>query len=346
MFTINPGFMLSKNISLKDYNTFRLDYKSEFFFSVSSEEEAVKVILKTGSRNKPVLILGGGSNLLFTADFKGTIIHPEISGILIEETRPDYVIVSAGAGVGWDSFAEWSVENGFGGIENLSLIPGTVGAAPVQNIGAYGVEVKDTIEKVRAVSVENGSVREFGNSECLFGYRSSIFKTDLKGKYLITRVYFKLASHPTLNLSYGSLANEVSRLGSATLKNVRDSVISIRRNKLPDPDIIGNAGSFFKNPVVDMSTAEALRKRYPRIPCHAEPSGGIKLAAGWLIEQCGWKGKKSGNTGVYDKQALVIVNYGDAGGPEIFDFSEEIRKSVWYRFEVELEREVEVIGPI
>ena len=189
-------------------------------------------------------------------------------------------------------------------------------------------------------------MREFGNYECLFGYRSSIFKTDLKGKYLITRVYFRLASQSISNLNYGSLANEVSRLGGATLKNVRDAVINIRRNKLPDPEIIGNAGSFFKNPVVDMSTAEALRKRYPQMPCYADPSGGIKLAAGWLIEQCGWKGKRSGNAGVYDKQALVIVNYGDASGPEIFDLSEEIRKSVWYRFEVELEREVEVIGSI
>ena len=180
----------------------------------------------------------------------------------------------------------------------------------------------------------------------MFGYRSSIFKADLKGRYLITRVYFKLASNPSLNLNYGSLANEVSKLGGATLKNVRDSVINIRRNKLPDPEIIGNAGSFFKNPVVDLTTAELLRKRYPQIPCYKDASGGIKLAAGWLIEQCGWKGKKSGNTGVYDKQALVIVNYGDASGPEIFNFSEEIRKSVWYRFEVELEREVEVVGPI
>jgi UDP-N-acetylmuramate dehydrogenase len=338
--------MLSKNVSLKNYNTFSLNYRSEIFYSVSSEKEAIKLILEAASPQNPILILGGGSNLLFTADFKGTIIHPEISGINIEETHPDYVIVSAGAGVVWDSFAEWTVANGFGGIENLSLIPGTVGAAPVQNIGAYGVEVKDTIEKVRAVSVEDASVKEFENTECMFGYRSSIFKTDLKGKYLITRVYFKLASNPSLNLNYGSLANEVSKLGGATLKNVRDSVINIRRNKLPDPEIIGNAGSFFKNPVVDLSTAESLRKRYPQMPCYKDASGGIKLAAGWLIEQCGWKGKRSGNTGVYDKQALVIVNYGDASGTEILNFSEEIRKSVWYRFEVELEREVEVIGSI
>lgn len=221
-----------------------------------------------------------------------------------------------------------------------------MGAAPIQNIGAYGTEVKDTIEKVQAVSLENSSLREFHRHEFRFGYRSSIFKTDLKGKYLITKVYFKLSTNPVLNLVYGSLSEEVSKLGGATLKNVRNAVINIRRSKLPDPAIIGNAGSFFKNPVVDMSTAEALRKRYPEMPCYVDSAGGIKLAAGWLIEQCGWKGKRSGDAGVHDKQALVIVNYGGASGREIYDLSEEIRKSVWYRFEVELEREVEVVGTI
>jgi UDP-N-acetylmuramate dehydrogenase len=338
--------MLPKNVSLKNYNTFRLNYKSEFFVTVKSESEAIKVILQTAAGVKPILILGAGSNLLFTDNYKGTIIHPEINGINIEEKNPDHVIVSAGAGVDWDSFVEWTVENGFGGIENLSLIPGTVGAAPVQNVGAYGVEVKDTIDKVRAVSIDNGSVREFYKNECLFGYRSSIFKTDLKGKYLVTMVYFKLTTRPSLNLIYGSLADEVVKLGGATLKNVRNAVINIRRSKLPDPEVIGNAGSFFKNPVVDITTAETLRKRYPQMPCYEDTSGGIKLAAGWLIEQCGWKGIRVGDVGVYDKQALVIVNYGGASGREILSFSEEIRKSVWYRFKVELEREVEVIGSI
>jgi UDP-N-acetylmuramate dehydrogenase len=345
-FTNKSGHMLPNPVSLKSYNTFRLNYKSDFFISVKSESEAIKVISRIGSVVRPILILGGGSNMLFTDDYKGTIIHPEIKGITIEETNQDYVIVSAGAGEEWDLFAEWTVENNFGGIENLSLIPGTVGAAPVQNIGAYGVEVKDTIEKVRAVSLENASVREFRKDECLFGYRSSIFKNDLKGKYLVTRVYFRLSTRPSLNLLYESLADEITKLGGATLKNARKAVINIRRSKLPDPAIIGNAGSFFKNPVVDISTAETLRKRYPQMPCYVEPSGGIKLAAGWLIEQCGWKGKRTGDTGVHEKQALVIVNYGDANGKEILNLSEEIRKSVWYRFEVELEREVEVIGSI
>jgi UDP-N-acetylmuramate dehydrogenase len=338
--------MLSKKVSLKKHNTFGLNYMSERFVSVKSENEAIEAIAQTKEIDRPILILGGGSNLLFTEDYKWTIIHPQITGITIEEKHNDYIIASAGAGVNWDDFVAWAAENGYGGVENLSLIPGTVGAAPVQNIGAYGVEVKDTIEKVRGISLHDASIKEFTRDECLFNYRSSIFKKDLKGKYLITRVYFKLATTPAINLMYGSLAVEVTRLGSATLKNVREAVINIRKSKLPDPEIIGNAGSFFKNPVVDMSTAEILRKRYPQMPCYVDSSGGIKLAAGWLIEQCGWKGQRSGNVGVYDKQALVIVNYGHADGKEILNLSEEIRKSVWYKFEVELEREVEVIGAI
>jgi UDP-N-acetylmuramate dehydrogenase len=337
--------MTRKNFPLKSYNTFGLDYRSDYFISVRSESDAIRTILEAGSLIKPVLVVGEGSNLLFTGDYRGTIVHPGMTGIKTEKKGEDYIIVSAGAGVNWDKFVEWAVENGFGGVENLSLIPGTVGAAPVQNLGAYGAEVKETIEKVRGVSLEDGSVREFSNSECLFGYRKSIFKTELKGKYLITRVFFKLSGSPVLNLKYGSLSDEVSRLGGATLKNVRSAVINIRRSKLPDPEITGNAGSFFKNPVVDFSAAEMLRKRYPQIPAYNDQSGGIKLAAGWLIEQCGWKGKRVGNAGVHDRQALILVNHGGASGAEIFSLSEEIRKSVWYKFEVELEREVEVVLP-
>jgi len=336
--------MIHSNYPLKGHNTFGLNYRSEFFVSVKSEREAIRIFKDNAHLVKPLFILGGGSNVLFTGDYKGTILHPEISGADIEEKNEEYIIVSAGAGVNWDSFVAWTVENGFGGIENLSLIPGTVGAAPVQNIGAYGVEVKDLIEKVRAVSTENGAIREFTPHECQFDYRSSIFKTSLKGKYLITRVYFRFPTAPIPNLVYGSLADEVSRYGIPSLKNIREAVITIRKSKLPDPEIIGNAGSFFRNPVIDTSAAENLRKRFPQLPCYLNQSGGIKLAAGWLIEQCGWKGKRSGNTGVYDRQALVIVNYGGASGQEILTIAEEIRKSVWYRFEVELEREVEVIG--
>jgi UDP-N-acetylmuramate dehydrogenase len=338
--------MVLKNVSLKRYNTFGLDYRADLILPIKSESETEEILREAGSGSKPLLILGEGSNILFTGDYKGTIIHPEISGINIEEKNSGDVIVSAGAGVKWDSFVEWSVNNGLGGVENLSFIPGSVGAAPVQNVGAYGIEAMDAIERIRTFSVSDGSVREFRKNECRFGYRTSLFKNELKGRYLITRVYFRLTTKPLPNLVYGSLSDEVAMLGEPTLLNIRNAVIKIRRSKLPDPEITGNAGSFFKNPVVDIASAEILRKRYPQMPCYNDPSGGIKLAAGWLIEQCGWKGKRIGNTGVHEKQALIIVNYGGASGNEIFNLSEEIKKSVWYKFDVNLEREVEVIGSI
>lgn len=338
--------MVLRNISLRNYNTFRLNYISEFFVSPGTEKEAAEIFRKGAPGSKSILILGSGSNILFTSDFKGTIIHPEMMGTEIEKRFSDNVIVSSGAGVNWDSFVEWAVNKGLYGIENLSLIPGTVGAAPVQNIGAYGVEAKDTIVKVRAVSVEDGSIREFLNHECSFGYRRSIFKNEMQGKYLVTRVYFKLFTIPSLNLDYGSLRDEADKLGGTTLENIRQAVINIRRSKLPDPEITGNAGSFFKNPVVDKTVADMLKRSYPQMPCYADQSGDIKLAAGWLIEQCGWKGKRIGDAGVHDKQALVIVNHGSATGKDIFNLSEEIRKSVLNKFHIELEREVEIIGTI
>jgi len=338
--------MILRNVSLKKYNTFGLDYKADRLISVKTEEVAISVLKERKSLKYPLFIIGSGSNLLFTGDYKGTLLHLEIEVITIEEKHPEYVIVSSGAGLNWDKFVEWSVDNGFGGIENLSLIPGMVGASPVQNIGAYGVEVKDTIEKVRAVSIEDGTISEFSNNNCRFGYRNSIFKGEFKGKYLVTRVYYKLTTNPLLKLDYGSLNDEIKKIGEVTLKNVRQAVINIRRSKLPDPAIIGNAGSFFKNPVVSSSAAEGLKKRYPQMPAYEDQSGGIKLAAGWLIDQCGWKGKRIGDAGVHDKQALVLVNYGKATGKEIYNLSEAIKKSVQKKFGVELEREVEVVGTI
>jgi UDP-N-acetylmuramate dehydrogenase len=230
--------------------------------------------------------------------------------------------------------------------ENLSLIPGNVGAAPVQNIGAYGAEVRNVIEKVRAISLRDGSVKEFNNDECKFGYRDSIFKNELKGKYLITKVYFKLSAKPKVSLEYGSLKDEMNKLGSISLGNVRKIVISTRQNKLPDPAQICNAGSFFKNPVVQSAVADDLKAKYPKIPVFKDVSGSVKIAAGWLIEQCGWKGKKCGDAGVHDKQALVIVNYGNATGRQLYDLSEQIKKSVEEKFGISLEREVEIVGII
>jgi len=338
--------MIARDISLKSYNTFGLDYRADIFISVSSEEEAVELIRSGRGLPAPGLVLGGGSNLSFVSDFHGTIIHPSIKGIKIEEEKSGHVVVSAGAGLKWDSLVEWTVNQKYGGIENLSLIPGTVGASPVQNIGAYGVEVKDTIEKVRAISLADGSVREFSNSECRFVYRDSIFKNELKGKYLVTRVYYRLFRKPVLNTSYGSLQEEVEKIGVPSIKTVREAVLNIRKSKLPDPDVIGNAGSFFRNPVVSIPVAKSLKKDYPDIPLFADTSGEYKVSAGWLIEKCGWKGKRIGDAGVHDKQALVLVNYGNASGKEILSLSEKISGSVMEKFGINLEREVEVIGSI
>jgi UDP-N-acetylmuramate dehydrogenase len=293
-----------------------------------------------------MLILGGGSNILFLSDFKGTVLYPEITGINIETSEDGHSIVSAGAGENWDDLVEWSVSNGFGGLENLSLIPGKVGATPIQNIGAYGVEIKDLIVKVRTISTRDGSVRMFSNEECEFDYRNSIFKNSEKGKYLVTRVWYKLSTNPVINLSYGSLSEEVDKLGTVNLKNIRQAVINIRRSKLPDPLITGNAGSFFKNPVVPDSFAESLRKEFTGMPVYSDKPGFSKLASGWLIDQCGWKGKRKGDAGVHDKQALVLINHGKATGKEIFELSADIQKSVLEKFGIGLEREVEIVGSI
>jgi UDP-N-acetylmuramate dehydrogenase len=338
--------IISKNVSLKRFNTFGLDYKADCLIHLKNDKEIKAFFNGSISYKKPVVILGGGSNLLFTSDFKGTIIKPELGRIRIVRKEGDCIIISAGSGVVWDKLVEWCVARGFSGLENLSLIPGTAGASAVQNIGAYGVEVKDLIEKVKTINTHDGSVRVFNSDECEFGYRSSIFKNDLKGKYLITRVYYKLNINQLPNLNYGSLKEEIRKIGKETTANVRQAVINIRRAKLPDPDITGNAGSFFKNPVIPESHAITLLKEFPDMPQYNDARGFKKLAAGWLIEKCGWKGKRIGDAGVHDKQALVIVNYGKATGKEIYDLSELIKNSVAGKFGVNLEREVEVVGTI
>ncbi len=338
--------MISKNVSLKPYNTFGLDYKADCVIHIGSEEEAISLFKGENKIDGPQFILGGGSNILFTADYHGTILHPEIGGIRLEEKNKEYALISAGAGVNWDNLVEWTVNKGLGGMENLSLIPGLVGAAPVQNIGAYGVEVKDVIETVKTVSIEDGSVREFNNHQCRFGYRNSIFKNEEKGRYLVTRVYFRLSIKPLLKLDYGSLNDEIKKLGEINLKNIRQAVINIRSSKLPDPVVIGNAGSFFKNPVIPNAEAGKLKETFPQMPVYADISGGTKLAAGWLIDQCGLKGYRKGFTGVHENQALVLVNYGGATGTEIVQLSEFVKKSVFEKFGVALEREVEIVGII
>ena len=337
---------VQNDISLKKYNTFGLDYKADRMIHITSEEEIVSFLASKNPDKKNLLIIGGGSNILLISDFKGTIIHPEFGGIQIEAVDKDSVLVSAGAGVIWDNLVEWSVKNDFGGLENLSLIPGHVGATPVQNIGAYGAEVKDTIEKVRTVSIKDGSITEFTNSDCRFGYRNSIFKGENKGKFIVIRVYFRLSTNWSPKLDYGPLNAEIRSIGKPTIANMRQAVINIRKRKLPDPKVTGNAGSFFKNPVISISAAQNLRDIYPELSVYDDPSGGIKLAAGWLIDKCGWKGKRIGDAGVHEKQALVLVNYGRASGKDIYDLSEAIREAVLDKFGIGLEREVEVVGTI
>ena len=336
--------LIFKNIPLNKYNTFRLGYRADCLVRVRTEKEAIAFIRKNFSWKGPLLIIGDGSNILFTNDFRGTILKPELKGIRIEKSSGSEVIVSAGAGVKWDNLVKWTVEKGLCGLENLSLIPGQTGAAAVQNIGAYGTEIKETIHKVRCISTHDGSVRIFDRDECNFGYRSSVFKTTEKGKFLVTRVWFRLSNDKRFKIDYGSVREEITKLGEINLANIRQAVINIRRNKLPDPDITGNAGSFFKNPVVSAEKAADLKKMFPGMPCYEQNSSDVKLAAGWLIEQCGWKGRSIGNAGVHEKQALVLINHGSATGEEIFNLSEMIKNSVKNKFGIELEREVEVIG--
>lgn len=336
--------LIFKNIPLNNYNTFRLGYKADCLVRVKTEREAVAFMRKNFSWKGPLLIIGDGSNILFTNDFRGTILKPELKGIRIEKSSGSEVIVSVGAGVKWDNLVKWTVEKGLYGLENLSLIPGQTGAAAVQNIGAYGTEIKETILKVRSISTQDGSVRIFDRDECNFGYRSSVFKTTEKGKFLVTRVWFRLSNDKRFKIDYGSVREEINKLGEINLANIRQAVINIRRNKLPDPDITGNAGSFFKNPVVSVEKATDLKNLFPGMPCYEQNSSDVKLAAGWLIEQCGWKGRSIGNAGVHEKQALVLINHGSASGEEIFTLSEMIKNSVKNKFDIELEREVEVIG--
>jgi UDP-N-acetylmuramate dehydrogenase len=347
-FYIKIRMMIYENVPLKKYNTFGVDYIADCMIHIRTEKEASALLSSSESLKEPLFVLGSGSNILFTGDFRGTILYPDLGGIKIEEQNEndENVIISAGSGVIWDTLAEWTVNKGFGGLENLSLIPGKVGATPVQNIGAYGVEVKDSIVQVNTISLEDGSSRVFSNNECKFSYRNSIFKNSEKGKYLITKVYYRLTTRPLIDISYGSLKEEVKKLGAETLKNVRQAVMNTRRSKLPDPEKIGNAGSFFKNPVVPNSVAADLKTEFPQIPVYEDKPGYSKLASGWLIDQCGWRGKRFGDTGVHDKQALVLINYGKATGIEILNLSEKIRKSVLEKFGIDLEREVEVIGTI
>jgi UDP-N-acetylmuramate dehydrogenase len=335
-----------KNASLRPYNTFGLDVNAGTLALINSTDDLDEVYQSGRFRGQKKLVLGGGSNVLFTRGFTGVVAKIEIKGVDVFSEEEEEVMIRVGAGENWHQFVLWCIEKGYGGVENLSLIPGTVGAAPMQNIGAYGVELKEVFHSLEAYEIESAKTVTFFKEDCKFGYRYSVFKGELKDKYVITSVTFKLSKNPTFNVSYGDLASMVSSIsdGVPTLKTVSQAVINIRQSKLPDPIDIGNAGSFFKNPVIEKAHFEALEAQFEHIKSYPVSKEEVKVPAGWLIEQAGWKGYRYGEIGVHERQALVLVNFGNGRGKDILNLSKEIQQSIQAKFGIELEREVNVVG--
>ncbi|WP_316845232.1 UDP-N-acetylmuramate dehydrogenase [Pedobacter psychrodurus] len=335
---------IQENISLKPYNSFGIDVKANYFAEIFDEAGLIKLFKNEVVKSNKLLIIGGGSNVLFTEDYKGLVIKISIKGIQ-SEVLEDKVLVTAGAGEVWNNFVNYCVAHHFAGVENLSLIPGTVGASPIQNIGAYGVELKDVFESCTAFEIKTGQVKTFTYADCQFGYRESIFKGALKGQYIITSVTFRLSAEAKINTSYGAIETELLNRGieNPNIADVSAAVSHIRVSKLPDPSTIGNAGSFFKNPVIEKYEFADVVAKHPDVVHYPTADDKIKLAAGWLIEQCGWKGKVVGQTGTWKNQALVLVNHGGATGTEVFQFSAQIIDSVKSTFGVTLEREVNIL---
>lgn len=333
---------IQENISLKKYNTFGIHVNAKRFVSVSYLYE-LKNILK---EEQHVFIISGGSNMLLTKDIEELVIHLDIKGISIDHENENSVYLTVNTGENWHEFVLWCISLNYGGLENLSLIPGNVGTCPIQNIGAYGVEVKDTITKVEALEIKTGKLIVFSNKECEFGYRNSIFKNKAKGKYIITSVSFKLTkNNHKLNTSYGAIEQELTskNITKPSIKNISDAIISIRKSKLPDPKKIGNSGSFFKNPVISSHLFQELKNKFPELPHYVISENSIKIPAGWLIEQSGFKGKRFGNYGVHEKQALVLVNYDNATGKNIYQLAQRIQETIKSKFSINLEIEVNVI---
>lgn len=322
-----------------------IDAKARYFSRFSSAEQLQELLASAPANGEPQLILGGGSNILFTRDFNGIVLKNEISGIHIVKEGEDDVYVKAGAGENWHRLVQHCIEQNLAGLENLSLIPGNVGASPMQNIGAYGVEIKDVFEELEAFHIYDKQVQRFTAADCAFGYRESVFKRKYKGQFVILSVTYRLSKTPVFHTAYGAIQQELEAMGvqQLSIRAVSQAVMNIRTSKLPDPAKIGNAGSFFKNPSVQKSFFEQLKGLFPNIVAYPNADGSIKLAAGWLIEQCGWKGVRQGDAGCHEKQALVLVNYGHASGQDIYNLSEEIVQSVLQKFGVELEREVNII---
>src|SRR3989339_1633334 len=345
MTIIKHHMQIHQNYSLKEHNTFGLDISSQFYAEVENENEIRHVLSEKLFKDSPKLIIGGGSNILFTGDFDGLVVNQTSSKISISSEDDEYAFVSAEAGVIWHELVLFCVNKNLGGIENLSLIPGKVGAAPIQNIGAYGQELKNVFHSLKGIHIDDLKAVNFSSSDCKFGYRDSIFKKELKSKIIITEVILRLNKYPELNTSYGIIEDELSKLkkDNITIKNVSDIVCQIRRNKLPDPQKLGNAGSFFKNPEISIEEYNLLKSKYSELPGLKVSDTVIKIPAGWLIEKCGFKGKRIGNVGIHEKQALVIVNYGNGKPEEILKLKNKIIKKVNLKFNLELQQEVNII---
>ena len=337
---------LRQNVSLKEYNSFGMNVTARFWLDIPTVTEAAEFLSDNRNQLPPLLVLGGGSNLLLVSDFSGIVLKNNILGKTVVKETDSHIWLKIGAGENWHALVEYCLEKDWGGIENLSLIPGNVGAAPIQNIGAYGVELKDVFEELEALHLPTATTRNFAHGECLFGYRESVFKRALKGEYMIASVTLRLTKHHhVINTSYGAIEKELLAEGVSkpTIRDVSRVVCQIRRSKLPDPTQIGNAGSFFKNPVINSDHFERIATQFEKVPHYPDTNGRIKLPAAWLIDTCGWKGTRRGNYGVHDRQALVLVNHGGANGNDILALSEEIQASVEERFGIRLEREVNVV---
>ena len=336
---------IEQNYSLKNFNTFGVEASARYFVEINHDDDLVELFMDPQWKQIPLLVLGGGSNMLLLNNFDGLVIHMNIRGFE-HRINHDEVFVEAGGGEVWNDLVNFCVDRNYAGLENLSLIPGSVGASPIQNIGAYGVELQDVFHSCKAFEIATGKFKTFEKADCGFGYRESVFKGELKGQYIITSVKFHLSLISNVNLRYGAIEQELANRGitEPTIKDVSQVVSHIRVSKLPDPSTIGNAGSFFKNPVIGRSEFMPIQTKFPEIVNYPAGDGFVKLAAGWLIEQCGWKGKVVGNTGTWKNQALVLVNHGGATGDEIYNFSSQIIDSVYTKFGVTLQREVNIIS--
>ncbi len=335
---------VEQNISLQPYNTFNIGVKARYFYALKKVQDLQNILNKDPWHSLPKLILGGGSNILLTQDYPGLVIHNELRGLTVLDDNADHIYLKIAAGENWHQLVLYCVNHHYGGIENLSLIPGNIGAAPIQNIGAYGVELCSVFESLEAIQLTTGALKIFNHHDCQFSYRNSIFKNQYKNQYLITSVTLKLNKKPNLNIGYGAISNTLKRMGvSPSIQSISQAVIHIRKATLPDPKRTPNAGSFFKNPIITQKTLKILQNKHPKIPYHSINAHQIKIPAAWLIEQCGWKGKTMGNAGVHKHHALVLINHNQANGSEIKILAEAIQSSVKEVFNITLTPEVNII---